>query len=201
MLRTPGPAVQEVGPPPLPLLDAPWSATVARASGEDLARIHAWMSAPHVATRWGQAWPVERWRSELAGQLVGAHSRPCLVALDGASLAYVEIYRAVRDRLAGHYPVRLHDLGLHVAIGDPACCGRGLGTALLRVVADGLLAADPACDRVVAEPDERNAASVRAFGRAGFRAAGRVRFPHKTAALLVRPRTDDDMPRRRGEES
>lgn len=192
--------MQEVGPPPLPLLDAPWSITVVRASGDDLARVHAWMSAPHVAARWDQAWPVERWQAELAGQLAGGHSRPYLVSFEGEPLGYVEIYRVVHDRLAAHYPVRPHDLGLHVAIGDPARCGRGLGTTLLRAVADGLLAADPACTRVVAEPDETNAASVAAFGRAGFRAAGRVRFPHKTAALLVRPRSEDDMPHS-GEES
>ncbi len=194
VLRTLNPVVQEVGPPPLPLLAAPWSITLVRASGNDLARVHAWMSAAHVSARWNQAWPVERWRAELAGQLAGERSRPCLVALDGEPLAYVEIYRAVRDRLAAHYPVRPHDLGVHIAIGDAARCGRGLGSALLRAVADGLLAADPACTRVVAEPDETNVASVGAFGRAGFRPAGRVRFPHKTAALLVRPRTDDDMP-------
>lgn len=187
-------AAQEVGPPPLPLLDVPWSISVVRPLGDDLARVHVWMSAPHVAAEWNQAWSVERWRAELVDQLAGAHSRPCFVALDGEPLAYVEIYRVMRDRLAPHYPVRPHDLGLHAAIGDPARCGRGLGTALLRAVADGLLAAEPACTRVVAEPDETNAASVVAFGRAGFRAAGRVRFPHKTAALLVRPRTDGDIP-------
>lgn len=212
MLQTSQAGEHEVGPPPLPRLDDPWSIRVARAWGEDLQRVHAWMSAPHVAARWGQAWPMRRWQAELAGQLAGQHSRPCLVALDGEPFAYLEIYRVVRDRLAAHYPARPHDLGVHIAIGDPARCGSGLGSALLRAVADGLLAAAPACSRVVAEPDEKNAAAVRAFGRAGFRAAGHVRLPHKTAALLVRPRDDadglellgpdgDDMPGRRGEES
>lgn len=200
VLGTSDSAAREVAPPPQPLLDAPWSIAVARAWGDDLARVHAWMCKLHVASRWNQDWPVQRWRAELAGQLAGNHSRPCLVALDGEPLAYVEVYRVVRDRLAAHYPVRPHDLGVHVAIGDAAGCGRGLGTTLLLAVADGLLAADRACTRVVAEPDEANTAAVVAFGRAGFRAAGRVRFPHKTAALLVRPRSDNDMPRMPGKE-
>lgn len=186
--------VGSVDAPPLPAVAAPWSIRAARAEGADLARVHAWMSTAHVAAAWNQAWPVSRWQAELARQLAGSHSLPCLAALHDTPIAYVEIYRVARDRLAGHYPVRPHDLGVHVAVGDPAGCGRGHGTALLRAVADGLLAADPACSRVVAEPDERNEASLKAFARAGFRRAGRVRLPHKTAALLVRPRTDADLP-------
>lgn len=185
---------ESVGPPPLPAIAAPWSIRAARAEGADLARVHAWMAAPHVAAAWDRAWTVAQWHAELQRQLAGAHSLPCVAALDGESVGYLEIYRAVRDPLATHYPVRPHDLGVHVAIGDPASCGRGLGTALLRAVADGLLTAEPACARIVAEPDERNAPSVRAFSRAGFRDAGRLRLPDKTAAFLVRPRTASDMP-------
>lgn len=196
---TPTPAAQLcqaewVGPPPLPAVAAPWWVRAARPAGADLARVHAWMAASHVAAAWDRAWTLQRWQAELQRQLAGAHSLPCLAALDGEPIAYLEVYRVVRDPLATHYPVRPHDLGVHVALGDPASCGRGLGAALLRAVADGLLAAEPACARVVAEPDERNAASVGAFARAGFRDAGRLRLPDKTAALLVRPRTTNDMP-------
>lgn len=186
--------VGSVAPPPLPAVAAPWSIRAARAEGADLLRVHAWMSTAHVAAAWNQAWSVSRWQAELTRQLAETHSLPCLAALHDTPIAYLEIYRVARDRLADHYPVRPHDLGVHVAIGDPAGCGRGHGTALLRVVADGLLAADPACTRVVAEPDKRNEASQKAFARAGFRRAGPVRLPHKTAALLVRPRTDADLP-------
>jgi len=188
------PAVVDVGPPPLPLLQNTWSIRFAWPWGDDLARVHSWMAAPHVAAYWNQAWSVQRWATELAGQLAGECSRPCLVTLDGEPFAYVEIYRAVRDRLAVHYAVRPHDLGVHIAIGNRDRCGRGLGTALLRLVADGLLAVEPACTRVVAEPDETNVAAVDAFSRAGFRACGPARFAHKTATLFVWPRTEDDLP-------
>lgn len=199
-MHAPDADVEAVAAPPLPRLAAPWSIRLVRAEGEDLARVHAWMNAPHVADAWNQAWSLQRWHSELSDQLTGAHSRPCLVQLDGEPLAYVEVYRVVRDPLSAHYPVRPHDLGVHLAIGDPQRCGQGLGTALLRAVADGLLDAEAGCTRVVAEPDERNAASLAAFARAGFRAVGRVRLAHKTSALLVRPRADDDLPPACGEE-
>ncbi|MDG9717260.1 GNAT family N-acetyltransferase [Streptomyces sp. DH24] len=191
---TPGP-VPDVPAPPLPRLDAPWSARVARAEGADLDLVHGWMRSPHVEAFWHQAWPRERWVEEIAGHLAGDAILPVLIDLDGRPLAYIEVYRVVRDRLAGHYPHHPHDLGVHIAIGDASSTGRGLGRSLLRALAEGLLAADPECPRVVAEPDVNNAPSLRAFAAAGFRPAGEVAFPDKTAALLVHPRREEDMPR------
>ncbi|MFI6103058.1 GNAT family N-acetyltransferase [Streptomyces sp. NPDC051310] len=181
--------------PPLPLLHAPWSARVARAEGADLDLVHGWMQSPHIDAFWHQAWPRERWYEEIAGHLAGDAILPVLIDLDGTPLAYIEVYRVIRDRLAGHYAELPHDLGVHIAIGDAGRTGRGLGRTLLRALAEGLLAADPACTRVVAEPDVTNAPSLRAFEAAGFRPAGKVAFPDKTAALLVHPRTEEDMPR------
>ena len=66
--------------------------------------------------------------------------------------------------------------------------------AFLRLQAEGLLAAEPRCTRVVAEPDIRNAPSLRAFTAAGFRTVGDISLPDKTAALLVYPRSEEDMP-------
>ena len=174
------------GPPPVPVLAAPWS--LRAATPADAATVHAWMHRPHVATRWDQAWPRERWDDEIAHQLAGRHSRPCLVSLDGVELAYVEIYRVARDALREHYDAGTHDLGLHVAIGEEARTGTGLGTALLDALAGALLRADPRCARIVLEPEEGNAAMHRALTKAGFAATARVRLPHKVALLHVRDR-------------
>ncbi|MFH8616674.1 GNAT family N-acetyltransferase [Streptomyces sp. NPDC017979] len=179
--------------PPLPHLDGGWSARVARSHGTDLDLVHGWMQSPHVDAFWHQAWPRERWQEEISGHLAGDAILPVLVALDGEQFAYIEVYRVLRDRLGEHYPYRPHDLGLHIAIGDRDRTGKGLGRALLRALADGLLAVDPDCTRVVAEPDVTNGPSLRAFAAAGFREAGEVVFPDKKAALVVRPRTDADM--------
>ncbi|GAA3398309.1 GNAT family N-acetyltransferase [Streptomyces roseoviridis] len=180
--------------PPLPLLEGRWSARAAGAEGADLDLVHGWMRAPHVDAFWHQAWPRERWYEEIAGHLAGDAVLPVLVFLDDEPVAYVEVYRVTRDRLAPHYAHLPHDLGVHIAIGDPARTGRGLGRTLLRVLADGLLAADPRCTRVVAEPDVTNAPSLRAFAAAGFSTVGEITLPDKTAALLVRPRREEDLP-------
>ncbi|MQS38158.1 GNAT family N-acetyltransferase [Streptomyces katsurahamanus] len=181
--------------PPLPVLDAPWSAHAAQADGPDLDLVHGWMQSPHIDAFWHQAWPRERWAKEISGHLAGDTILPLLVEHDGSPFAYIEVYRVVRDRIAGKYPHRDHDLGLHIAIGEAARTGQGLGRSLLRALADGLLAADPACDRVVAEPDVTNTPSLKAFAAAGFHTAGEIAFPEKTAALLIRPRHEKDLPR------
>ncbi|WP_426749692.1 GNAT family N-acetyltransferase [Myxococcus sp. Y35] len=179
--------------PPVPHVNAPWSIRPASVS-EDLERLVRWMEAPHVAAFWKQAWPEDRWRAELERQLSGDHSLPCMLEREGVPVAYLEVYRVIRDRLAGHYAERPHDLGVHVAIGELGSTGRGLGRTLLREVAQGLLAADPRCTRVMAEPDSRNAPSLRAFTAAGFRVVGPITFPDKAATLLVYPRSEADLP-------
>ncbi|NMO17572.1 acetyltransferase [Pyxidicoccus fallax] len=179
--------------PPVARVRAPWSIRPASVS-QDLERVWRWNQAPHVAAFWKQAWPLERWRAELERQLAGDHSLPCMLEHEGAPVAYLEVYRVIRDRLSGHYAERPHDLGVHVAIGELGHTGRGLGRTLLREVAEGLLAADPHCTRVVAEPDSGNAPSLRAFSAAGFRAVGSINLPDKTATLFVFPRSEEDLP-------
>jgi RimJ/RimL family protein N-acetyltransferase len=97
----------------------------------------------------------------------------------------VELYRVQRDKLARCYSHEPRDLGVHIAIGEPDAIGRGVGSALLRAVAEGLLAADRDCVRVAAEPNVHNGASVGAFGKAGFGWVAEVGLPNKNSALMV----------------
>lgn len=177
------PTETDVAAPPIPRLLEPWSLRVASTDG-DLELIHRWMIQPHVEKYWHQAWTPRRWRAELDTQLAGAHSRPYVVALDGVDVAYVEIYRVARDGLADYVSHQPHDLGVHIAIGDRDRTGRGLGRALLAALAEGLLAADPECERVIAEPDRENAPSVTAFEIAGFSRGQEVTLPDKTAVVM-----------------
>lgn len=186
------PGARRAGPPPTPLLAAPWSARELTPRGADLDLVHRWMNEPHVVASWGQAWSRERWAAELRGQLEGEHSRPHLVCLDDQPLAYVEIYRVARDVVATRFPVHPHDLGVHVAIGEVGRTGRGLGTATLCVVSDGLLRAEAACTRILGDPAAEHEVACRAFAAAGFRPVCEVDLPHKRALLFVRPRGDDE---------
>ncbi|MEW1871825.1 GNAT family N-acetyltransferase [Streptomyces caelestis] len=156
----------------------------------DLPLLSRWMNDPAVALFWELAGPpavtADHVRSQLAGD---GHSVPCLGVLDGTPMSYWEIYRADLDPLARHYPARPHDTGFHVLIGAVGDRGRGLGSVLLRTVADLVLARRPASSRVVAEPDLRNIPSVTAFLNAGFSFSAEIDLPTKRAALMVRDRS------------
>ncbi|GAB3699413.1 GNAT family N-acetyltransferase [Saccharopolyspora tripterygii] len=189
-LRTEVPA--EVPGVPLPELGDGWVLRPVAISGEDggpdVELVHRWMNREHVAVNWNQDWQLKQWFDEISAQLSGEHSVPCIVARDGRDIGYLELYRVQRDKLACCYSHAPHDLGAHIAIGEPDAIGKGMGSALLGAVARGLLAADPACRSVVAEPNVHNGASVGAFGKAGFVQAAEVGLPGKNSALMVFPR-------------
>jgi RimJ/RimL family protein N-acetyltransferase len=156
----------------------------------DLAVLSRWMNDPAVAAFWELAGPESVTADHLRPQLEGdGRSIPCLGVLDSTPMSYWEIYRADLDPLARHYPARPHDTGVHLLIGGVNNRGRGVGTTLLRAVADLVLDNLPRCGRVVAEPDLHNTPSVSAFLSAGFRFSAEVDLPDKRAALMIRDRT------------
>lgn len=195
-------AAAESGPPEADddLLDsvAAWGPTTTPAGTfqlrpvrieRDLATLAGWMNDPAVDAFWELAGLESVTADHLRAQLDGdGRSVPCLGVLDGTPMSYFEIYRADLDPLARHYPARPHDTGVHLLIGGGADRGRGLGTVLLRAVADLVLDHRPRCSRVLAEPDIRNNPSVSAFLSAGFRYAAELELPDKRAALMVRDR-------------
>ncbi|OQR58875.1 siderophore biosynthesis protein [Streptomyces maremycinicus] len=160
----------------------------------DLTSVCRWMNDPAVAAFWELAGPDSVTARHLRRQLAdNGRSVPCLGVLGGRPMSYWEIYRADLDPLAAHCPVRPHDTGIHFLVGGRADRGRGLGSLLLRVVADLILDRRPACTRVVAEPDLRNIASIATFLSAGFRFLAEIELPTKRAALMVRDRFPCDL--------
>ncbi|OKJ61898.1 hypothetical protein AMK27_13255 [Streptomyces sp. CB02009] len=155
----------------------------------DLGLVARWMNDPAVAAFWELAGPETVTAEHIRTQLDGdGRSVPCLGVLDATPMSYFEIYRADLDPLARHYPARPHDTGIHLLIGGVTDRGRGVGSTLLRAVADLVLDHRPRCTRVVAEPDIRNTPSVSAFLSGGFRFAAEVDLPDKRAALMMRDR-------------
>lgn len=155
----------------------------------DLPLVARWMNDPAVAAFWELAGAPSVTADHLRAQLDGdGRSVPCLGVLDSTPMSYFEIYRADLDPLARYYPARPHDTGIHLLVGGVADRGRGVGTTLLRAVADLVLDHRPRCTRVLAEPDLRNTPSVAAFLGAGFRLSAEVELPDKRAALMVRDR-------------
>ena len=179
--------VLTAGPPPVPMLTPPWTVRSLTPGGDDPALVSRWMNEPHVALFWQQAWPPARWAEDLASQRAGDYSRPLLISLEGDPFAYVEVYRTPRDVIGPHYGAACFDLGIHLAIGNLASTGRGLGRQMVRAVALGLGAADARVRRILADPDERHLMARRMFLAAGFAFLGVHDLGHKNAALYAFP--------------
>jgi RimJ/RimL family protein N-acetyltransferase len=180
-----------------------WSAAVTPAGpfrlvpvdpARDLTLVTRWMNDPAVAEFWELAGEQRITEAHLRAQTEGdGRSVPCLGVLGGTPMSYWEIYRADLDPVARYYPARPQDTGIHLLIGAVADRAQGLGTTLLRAVADLILDHRQACGRVVAEPDLRNTPSVAAFLAAGFRFSAEVELPGKRAALMIRDRALPDL--------
>ncbi|MBB5937533.1 GNAT family N-acetyltransferase [Streptomyces zagrosensis] len=156
----------------------------------DLPLVCRWMNDPAVAAFWELAGPEQITERYLRGRLDGdGRALPCLGVLDGTPMSYWELYRADLDPVARYYPARPHDTGLHLLIGGVPDRGHGVGTVLLRAVADLVFDHRADCGRVIAEPDLRNTPSIAAFLSAGFRFSAEVTLPGKRAALMVRDRS------------
>ena len=151
----------------------------------DVEMLHDWMNDPAVARFWELDGPIRRLVGHLDEQFTGTHSRPYLGLVDGEPMSYWELYRAQDDRIAAYYDARPGDAGLHLLLGLARFRGIGLGRHLIEAVSSWQLDA-PETSRVVAEPDVRNIASLRAFEQAGFRRTHDIDLPEKRAALMVR---------------
>lgn len=154
----------------------------------DLDLFHRWMHDPDIARFWNIALSPEELQEYLHDQLTSSLTTPYIGCIDGEPMSYWELYRA-DVVLAEYYPARPRDAGIHLLLGPAAMRGRGYGTQLLRAVADGQFEAQPYATRLVAEPDVRNAASIRIFEKAGFKRYGEVELPHKMAMLMIRDRS------------
>lgn len=150
----------------------------------DLPLIQSWMNDPDVARYWELDGPSERTTEHVRTQIELPHTQPMLARLSGRAIGYWELYQVADDPLAGFYPAEPDDLGVHLLIGESDCRGIGLGGVLLRALADAVQRDKPR--RLVAEPDERNIASIRAFTAAGFTDVATLDLPEKRATLMIR---------------
>lgn len=153
--------------------------------GRDLDLFCAWMNDPVVAQFWEQAWPRARLADYIDERLADPHTIPAIGRFDGQPFAYYEIYWAKEDRLGPHYAADEFDRGFHMAIGDPEVRHRGWGRQWFLSMAHYLFLADRRTNRLVGEP-RIDQARVRSWSASTpWEEWGEVRFPHKTAVLMV----------------
>lgn len=148
--------------------------------------LERWLRAPHMREWWGDP-DIEL--AMIRDMIEGRDTtRPFIFSVDDRPLGYIQFW-FVADALCEPWLTEAPWLtklppgaiGVDLSIGEPERVGRGLGSAVLARFVDSLRAEGH--DTIIIDPDPRNHRAVRAYEKAGFRAAPEYSDP--TGACLI----------------
>jgi RimJ/RimL family protein N-acetyltransferase len=118
-----------------------------------------------------------------------AHAQAWLGIQHGVPAFLFESYDPAHDEVGEHYAVRAGDLGMHLFVGPAGTRSPGYTRRVFRALMTFLFER-PGVERIVVEPDARNA-RIHELNRAmGFVYAKDVAFREKTASLAFCTRAD-----------
>jgi RimJ/RimL family protein N-acetyltransferase len=138
---------------------------------DDLRLVHEWLQRPHVRRWWSDQETYEEVCEHYLPSIDGEEPTDhYIVFLDEQPVGFIETY-LVSDHpdYAALVGVGEGVAGVDLFIGDVGLIGQGLGTEIIRRFVEEIVFASPATTGCIAGPDARNAASIRAFEKAGFR--------------------------------
>ncbi len=148
---------------------------------DDFPLLARWLAAPHVARWWGDpADGVAEIRAAVAEPSTDAY----LALLDGTPGAYIQSYDIHAEVGHPYSDQPPGTVGVDISIGDAALLGQGLGPRIIDAFVRRLF--DAGAPRIVIDPDPENAAAVRAYEKAGFRAFDRRTSQFGPALLMAR---------------
>ncbi|OBF29944.1 siderophore biosynthesis protein [Mycobacterium sp. ACS1612] len=179
--------VRAVGAPPAPMLAPPYAIREAHPD-TDATMVSEWMNRPHLVEAWEYDWPPARWHRHLRAQLDGEYSRPFISSFRGMPFAYIELYRAAKDSIAVRYDADPHDIGVHAAIADLRFVNRGIASILLPCLVANIFELEARCERIMFDPDHRNAGARAVCEYAGCTFLGEHDMANRRMALYALPR-------------
>lgn len=151
----------------------------------DLPIIRRWLAEPHVHRWWGDDWEGSRFAMIERGEAPD-DADTYIVEMDGRNIGYIQAYWALQDPTGfwnGVEGVTDGTRGIDFLIGEPDLVNRKFGRAMIRAFCAKLFA-DPAVDRIIADPHRDNWPANIALKRVGFRDRGRLAKPGVNCMLL-----------------
>ncbi|MFK0154741.1 GNAT family N-acetyltransferase [Streptomyces sp. NPDC090493] len=105
---------------------------------------------------------------------------------DGGGTAVVlRLHRVLHHPLRASYPFGAHDLAVNLVVPEPTRAGQEAAARLLHALVPALFAADPYCRRVVAAPDEDDAAMQLTLETGGFHRIAEADLPDGSVVLFA----------------
>lgn len=105
-----------------------------------------------------------------------------LVRRDGEPVALFQDYLPAAEEVGDHYDVLPGDLGVHFMLAPATVASPGFTGEVVAFLMESVFA-DDAVERIVVEPDARNAKAVALVGRLGFELGPVVELTTKPAQL------------------
>jgi RimJ/RimL family protein N-acetyltransferase len=148
----------------------------------DAPLLHSWVTHPKAAFWMMQDFGVAQVEAEYRRIATHPHHDAYLGLRNDRPAFLAERYDPARVELAGLYPARDGDVGMHFLCAPADRPEHGFTLAVITTVMAWLFD-DPAVHRVVVEPDVRNTAVHALNAAVGFTVEGPVRKPEKQALL------------------
>lgn len=161
----------------------------------DAVQLHAWVTHPKASYWMMQDFGIEQVAAEYRRIAEHPYHEAFLGLWNDRPTFLAERYDPARVELAGLYPARAGDVGMHFLCAPATTPVHGFTLAVLTTVMAWLFS-DPAHRRVVVEPDVRNTAVHALNAAVGFMVAGPISKPEKQALLSTCTR--DEFLARRG---
>ncbi|QYC37850.1 Lysine N-acyltransferase MbtK [Nonomuraea coxensis DSM 45129] len=152
--------------------------------GADAELLHGWVTHPKAAFWMMQDADLARVVAEYRRIEADPYHDAFLGLAGGRPAFLVERYDPAHVELAGLYDAEEGDVGMHFLCAPADTPVHGFTLAVITTVME-LLFSDPACRRVVVEPDVRNTAVHALNAAVGFEVVGPVTKPEKEALLSV----------------
>jgi len=137
----------------------------------DFPLLQEWLAAPHVGVWWKERLDLASVEAKYGPRVDGTEpTHVFVVEQEGRPIGWIQWY------LWADYPEHARQLGaapssagIDLAIGEVKMTGLGLGPVAIREFTKQFVFVNRAVCAVVADPEESNLRSLRAFKKAGFR--------------------------------
>ncbi|WP_342741648.1 GNAT family N-acetyltransferase [Alicyclobacillus macrosporangiidus] len=146
---------------------------VRRLSPADYPVLARWLNDPRVLKFYeGRDNPYDLAKVEqVFGSKTNRSVTACIVSYKGRDIGYVQFYPVPEPVKVGlGMNPRLIVYGMDQFIGEPDYWNRGIGTALVKSVAD-YVRTNLGADKIVMDPQAWNTRAIRCYEKAGFRKA------------------------------
>ena len=136
----------------------------------DFPLLQKWLSEPHIDAWWHHPLDLSGLEQKYGPRIDGLSPvHVFIIDHEKSPIGWIQWYRwSDYPEHAAQLKVEPGAAGIDLSIGEFSLLGKGLGPSAIREFVLGVVSTNPGITAVVADPEEQNGRSCRAFEKAGF---------------------------------